>query len=108
MDLINRDYQQKGYDVTNKYTPAVVAELQAIGTPLTYDGAVAFGLKHGIPFRSVIAKARALTIDYKPKAPGSRNAAEKGPLKADLVTTLEKAFGISAPSLAKMTVPDLI
>ena len=93
--------------MTNKYTPAVVAELRAVGT-LTYDGAVAFGEKHGIAFRSVIAKARALEIPYKAKAPGTKSTTEKGPLKADLVTTLEKAFGISAPSLAKMTVPDLI
>ena len=93
--------------MTNKYTPAVLAELQKVGTPLTYDAAVAFGVKHGIPFRSVIAKARALEIPYKAKAPGSRNVAEKGPLKADLVKRIETAFGISAPSLAKMTVPDL-
>lgn len=93
--------------MTAKYTPTQIAELQAVGT-LTYDGAVAFGAKHGIPFRSVIAKARALEVPYKAKAPGQKSAAEKGPLKSDLVTTLEKAFGISAPSLAKMTVPDLI
>lgn len=92
--------------MTTKYTPAQVTELQAVGT-LTYDGAVAFGEKHGIPFRSVIAKARALEIDYKPKAPGQRNVADKGPLKADLVKKIETAFGISIPSLAKMTVPDL-
>lgn len=92
--------------MTNKYTPAVVAELRAVGT-LTYDGAVAFGEKHGIPFRSVIAKARAIEVPYKAKVPGQRNAADKGPLKADLIKQIETAFGISAPSLAKMTVPDL-
>lgn len=89
-----------------KYTEVMVAELKAIGT-LDYDSAVAFGEKHDISPRSVIAKARALEIPYKAKVPGKK-VVDKSPAKADLVKRVETAFGISAPSLAKCTVPDLL
>ncbi len=90
--------------MTIKYTDKQVAELKAIGV-LDYDSAVAFGEKHGVSHRSVIAKARALEIPYKPKAPGQR--ADKGPAKDALVKQIEAAFGIELPSMAKMTVIDL-
>lgn len=89
-----------------KYTDKMVAELRELGT-VDFEKATAFAEKHGISARSVAAKARALDIPYQAKIPGAKKAADKGPAKSDHVKAIETALGISVPSLAKMTVPDL-
>lgn len=89
-----------------KYTDAMLSELRGMGT-LDLELAKEFAAKHGISYRSVIAKARALVLPYQAKAPGAKKDTDKGPAKADLVKRIENSFGISVPSMAKMTVQDL-
>lgn len=91
----------------SKYTDAIVAEMRSIGT-FNYDSAKAFAEKHDLSFRSVIAKVRALELDYQAKDPKVRSTkAKKGRAKADIVNAITAALGNELPSLSKMTVVDL-
>lgn len=91
----------------HKYTDAMVAEMKATAT-FNYETALAFAEKHGLPVRSVVAKARALEIPYAAKVPTSKaKSATAKPSKADLVKSIESLVGTTIASLAKMTVADL-
>jgi hypothetical protein len=91
----------------SKYTPAIVDEMRSIGS-FTYDSAKAFADKHELSFRSVIAKVRALELDYQPKDPKVRASKPKRErAKADIVRSIEGHLGASLASLPKMTVVDL-
>lgn len=91
-----------------KYTDAMIAEMKEIGS-FNYDSAKAFADKHGLSFRSVIAKVRALELDYQAKDPRVRStkSTKKGRAKADIVKAIETALMREVPSLSKMTVADL-
>lgn len=91
----------------SKYTPAIVAEMKEIGS-FTYDSAKAFADKYDISFRSVIAKVRALELDYQPKDPKIRTSKPKRErMKADIVASITRHVGADLPSLSKMTILDL-
>jgi len=91
-----------------KYTDAMIAEMKKIGT-FNYDSAKAFADANGLSFRSVIAKVRALELDYQAKDPKVRSttAKKKGRAKADIVRAIETNLQRDVPSLSKMTVVDL-
>lgn len=91
------------------YTDAQVAELKAI-VGLDFDKATAFGEKHGISPRSVVAKARALDLPYKTKAPGSKATAKKADVrrKSDVALSISELLDINLASLDKMTGADLV
>ena len=90
------------------YTDAQVEELKAI-VGLDYVKATAFGEKHGISPRSVVAKARALDLPYKTKAPGSKSTAKKADVrrKSDVAQSISELLDVNLASLEKMTGPDL-
>lgn len=88
-----------------KYSESMIAEMKEIGK-FDYNSANAFATKHSLPVRSVIAKARALNIDYAAKDP--KQDKQKGPQKADVVQDIESRLAVKLPSLAKMTLPDLL
>ena len=91
----------------SKYTPAIVDEMKNIGT-FSYDSAKAFADKHGLSFRSVIAKVRALELDYQPKDPRTRSTkAKRDRSKADIVRAIELNLQTGLASLPKMTIADL-
>lgn len=91
------------------YTDAQVTELKAI-TGLDFVKATAFGLKHGISPRSVVAKARALDIPYTPKAPGAKatKAKEAARRKSDVAKSITELLDTNLGSLDKMTGADLL
>ena len=94
-----------------KYTDSMIAELKAIPR-LDYNTATAFAEKYaeaGVTSRSVIAKARALEIDYHAKDPKQRSASAKPKAKSkeDLTTELYELVGCAIPSATKMTAVDL-
>ena len=90
------------------YTDAQVAELKAI-EGLDFEKAKAFGEKHGISPRSVVAKARALEIAYKTKVPGAKSTVKKEAVrrKADVATNISDLLDLNLASLEKMTGSDL-
>ena len=91
----------------SKYTDAMIAEMREIGS-FNYDSAKAFADANGLSFRSVIAKVRALELDYQAKDPRVRSApAKRGRAKADIVKSIETGLGRELASLSKMTVADL-
>jgi hypothetical protein len=90
-----------------KYNDAQIAEMKEIGS-FTYDSAKAFADKHNISFRSVIAKVRALELDYHAKDPKVRSTAKpKGRAKADIVASIQTHLPSALASLSKMTISDL-
>jgi hypothetical protein len=91
-----------------KYTDAQINEMKRIGS-FNYDSAKAFADKNGLSFRSVIAKVRALELDYQPKDPKVRSTTSKpkGRAKVDIVTAIQTNLQMELPSLSKMTVADL-
>lgn len=90
------------------YTDSQVAELKAI-EGLNYDKAKAFGEKHGISPRSVIAKANALGLAYTAKTGTQKKAAKKENVrrKSDIATAICELMDMNLASLDKMTAEDL-
>lgn len=90
------------------YTEAQVAELKGI-QGLDFVKATAFGLKHGISPRSVVAKARALEIPYTPKQPGAKATAKKPTArrKSEIATSIAELLDVNLASLDKLTGADL-
>ena len=88
-----------------KYTDAMISEMKEIGT-FNYDTAKAFAEKHN---RSVIAKVRALELDYQAKDPRVRSTTSKKKTraKADIVNAIQLNLQRELPSLNKITVADL-
>lgn len=90
-----------------KYTDEMIAKMKEIGS-FNYDSAKKFAEDNGLSFRSVIAKVRALELDYQAKDPKVRSASKKkARAKADIVNAITSALGSELPSLNKMTVVDL-
>jgi hypothetical protein len=91
----------------NKYTDEMIAKMKEIGT-FNYDSAKAFADANGLTFRSVIAKVRALELDYQPKDLKAFKATKaKARSKADIVNSIVSNLGQELDSLNKMTVKDL-
>lgn len=91
----------------SKYTEAMINEMKEAGS-FNYDSAKAFAEKHNLTLRSVIAKVRALELDYQPKDPKVRSTkAKRTRSKADIVDSITRHLGNELPSLNKMTVVDL-
>jgi hypothetical protein len=92
------------------YTPAQIEALKAI-KDLDYDKATAFGKEHGISPRSVVAKARALQLPYKPKAPGAKattaTKAANVRRKSEIATNINELMDENLKSLDKLTAEDL-
>jgi len=90
-----------------KYSDEMIAKMKEIGT-FTYDSAKAFADANGLTFRSVIAKVRALELDYVAKGNTKATASKaKGRAKGDIVTSVNDLLGVELKSLEKMTVKDL-
>lgn len=89
------------------YSPEMITELQAI-EDLDWAKATAFATKHMIKPRSVVSKAAALGIPYT-KAAATGSSAPRAPKvsKSSLVTAVEGALSIKAPSLDKVSLGDL-
>ena len=92
----------------NKYSDAMIARMKEIGT-FNYDSAKAFADENGLSFRSVIAKVRALELDYQAKDPrvSKSRSTRKTRAKADIVQSIERNLQVELSSLSKMTVADL-
>lgn len=94
--------------MANKYSDKMIAEMKQIGT-FNYESAQKFAQANDLTVRSVIAKVRALDLDYQAKDPKARktvNANKRA--KADIVNSINESLGVdSLPSLSKMTVADL-
>lgn len=90
------------------YTEAQITELKAV-EGLDLAKAKAFGEKHGISHRSVIAKARALDIPYKTQTTATKVVAKKSDVrrKTDIARSISELLDINLASLEKMTTPDL-
>ncbi len=90
------------------YSDAQINELKAI-KDLDYDKATAFGAKHGISPRSVVAKAKALNLPYKVKAPGAKATVKKADVrrKADIALSVAELLDVTLASLDKLTSADL-
>ena len=91
------------------YTEAQVEELKAI-EGLDYEKAKVFASKHNISPRSVVAKARALEIPYKTKAPGAKATVAKKEAtrrKSEIATGISELLDVNLASLEKMTSTDL-
>jgi hypothetical protein len=90
------------------YTEAQLTELKAI-TDLDFAKATAFGEKHGHAPRSVVAKAKALGLDYKVKAPGAKSTTKKADVrrKSDVAQSVSDLLDLQLASLASMTLADL-
>lgn len=88
------------------YTEKMIEELSAI-EGLDLASAKAFGEKHDIPVRSVIAKAKALGLSYKSK--DGTKAEPKGDkrTKGDVIASIQEALGLELASFSKMTMVDL-
>jgi hypothetical protein len=86
----------------------MITEMREIGT-FNYDSAKAFAEANGLTFRSVIAKVRALELDYQAKDPrvSKSRSTKKTRAKADIVTAIQANLQRELPSLVKMTVADL-
>ncbi len=91
------------------YSDAQINELKEI-KGLDYASATAFGERHGISPRSVVAKAKALNIPYTVKAPGAKTTKAKGDVrrKGDIATSITDLLDIELTSLDKMTSADLL
>ncbi len=83
------------------YTDEMIAELKTFGI-LNYDDAQKYADKHGIPVRSVIAKARVLQVPYRPKM-GTREVEKK----ADIVHDIEQILGVQFKGLDRLVIDDL-
>jgi hypothetical protein len=91
----------------NKYTDKMIADMKAIGT-FNYDSAKAFADANGLTFPSVIAKVRALELDYQPKdLKAVKVAKAKARSKADIVNAINANLESDLASLNKMTIVDL-
>lgn len=91
------------------YTQAQIDELKAV-QGLDYEKAKVFAAKHGLSPRSVVAKARALEIPYKAKAPGAKTSTAKKETvrrKSEVALNISELLDINLASLEKMTGPDL-
>lgn len=94
--------------VSNKYSDAMIAKMREIGS-FDYNSAKAFADENGLSIRSVIAKLRALEINYQAKDPKQRKTATKSAAraKAEVISSIEALVGETLASLSKMTVADL-
>ena len=86
------------------YTPEMIAIVEA-AAPLTLETAKSVGEKIGRSYRSVIAKAKSLGLEYIAKpAPAKK---EKGPTKLERVAEIESATGLKLDGLEKAPVATL-
>ena len=88
------------------YTEKMVAELVAKGV-WTYAETKAYAEDNGLKHRSVISKVKSLGLAYEPKPVRVTKNDEPVVLKSELVSFIEGALGVEAPSLAKATKADL-
>lgn len=79
------------------YTPAILGEMRD-QAPLDLVKAKAIAEKHGLSYRSVIAKAKTEKIEYVKLAPAAKKP--KGVTKADLSASIAEAMGTDADSLS--------
>ena len=87
------------------YTPEMEQKVIA-ASPMDLAGAKALGAEIGMSYRSVIAKAKSLGMDYTPKPAPVRKAKEV--TKAELVAELELTTGLTFTGLTKASRSDLL
>ena len=84
-------------------------EMEAVVTaasPMDLAGAKAVGTEIGMSYRSVIAKAKSLGLEYTPKPAPAKKVKEI--TKAELVAEIETATGKTFTGLAKAARTDLL
>lgn len=91
------------------YSNEQIEELKAI-VGLDFDKATVFGTKHNISPRSVVAKAKALGLDYKVKAPGAKATTKKAVVrkKSEIAVSINELMDTNLKSLDKLTADDLL
>lgn len=86
------------------YTPAMVQEIKE-AAPLNLEKAKALGEKLGRSYRSVIAKAKSVGVEYV--AQPTPEPKRKGPTKAEVVASIANKLGIDLAGLDKAPVATL-
>jgi hypothetical protein len=79
----------------SNYTPAMIAKLQA-AAPLNLAKAKDLAADFGLPYRSVIAKAKHLKLDYVVTAKAAKQIRSS---KADIVDAIAKAVSVDPSDL---------
>lgn len=87
------------------YTDSMISRMTAMA-PLNIDKAHALAGEFGVSYRSVIAKASQLGIDYTKKAPAAKR--EKGVTKLDAVNKLREYYGIPRKESANFTADEVV
>lgn len=77
-----------------QYTDAMVARIQA-AAPLNLDKAHALSGELGVSYRSVIAKAKSLGVEYVAKAPAAKKE-KSGSTKAETLASIRTALNLPA------------
>jgi hypothetical protein len=76
----------------SQYTEKMIARLNA-SAPLNLEKAHKLAEEFGsVSYRSIIAKAKSLGLEYISKAPAAKRPA--GPTKKDLVAEIERSLGL--------------
>lgn len=88
----------------SEYTPVQVAALEK-AQPLNLEKAKALASELNKPYRSVIAKAKQLGLQYENKQPAAKRP--KGVTKASLVEMISEHTELDLPSLEKANMADL-
>ena len=86
------------------YTPTMIAAMEA-AQPLNLEKAKDLASDLNVSYRSVIAKAKQLGLEYQNAQPAAKRP--KGVTKASLVADISEAIGESVDSLAKANMADL-
>ena len=96
----------------SNYTPELVAKLHNVANEnegvVTYAMATDFAETHGLTLRSVIAKVISEGIEYERKPERVTKAGEPVVRKAEIVSAIEVALGVTVPTLSKASKTDLI
>ena len=89
----SRPNNQKGNVTMTQYTDAMVARIQA-AAPLNLEKAHALSGELGVSYRSVIAKAKSLGVEYVAKAPAAKKAKSDEPTKAETLAAIRTALAL--------------
>ena len=77
----------------SNYTETMVAKIKA-SAPLNLAKAKDLAADFGLPYRSVISKAKSLGVDYEKAAPAARSSEPKSPTKAEYLAAIRKGLAL--------------
>lgn len=87
----SRPKNQKRKNTMSNYTESMIAELRN-NAPLDLAKAHDLAGKMGVSYRSVIAKAKSLGLEYVAKAPAAKKAKSDEPTKAETLAAIRAAL----------------